>query len=245
MLVGLFCIYLCQVRSLLVMALVSSAVFASILTLAGRYRRAGRLLVTVPAVVAGSFLWALAQGGESVSKRYETLLADDPTKVYYQNRGFFLEDTIDVLLPRYPLGAGLGRWGMMRGYFGDPNDPASEAIWVEIQWTGWLLDGGVPLILAYSAAIALACWTTARIALITRDAWLSGWAGLLLAYDVGVVAVTFNYPMFIGQGGMEFWLLNAAVLSASLRSRSVVPPPLGIAADRGNVNPRTSPFFAH
>ena len=42
----------------------------------------------------------------------------------------------------------------------------------------------------------------------------------MLAYDVGAVALTFNYPLFIGQGGMEFWLLNAALFTAAVRRPS-------------------------
>jgi hypothetical protein len=223
MLLGLVCIYLCQVRSLLIMAGVAAAAFAAVLVASGWGSRAGRLLVAVPGVAVAAFAWALALGGEGVSKRYETLLADNPGAVYYQNRGMFLEHTVEVLLPQYPAGAGLGRWGVMRGFFGDPYDPASTLIYVEIQLTGWLLDGGVPLILAYTAALAVTCWATARVAFGSADGWLAGWAALVLAYDIGAVAVTFNYPLFIGQGGMEFWLLNAAVFTAAARARAVRP----------------------
>ena len=41
---------------------------------------------------------------------------------------------------------------------------------------------------------------------------------VVFAYDVGALAITFNYPLFIGQGGMEFWLLNAALFTAAGRS---------------------------
>ncbi|WP_244224917.1 hypothetical protein [Corallococcus sicarius] len=42
--------------------------------------------------------------------------------------------------------------------------------------------------------------------------WL--WGSLLFAYDLGAVALTFSYPFFMSQMGMEFWLLNAAFFSA-------------------------------
>jgi hypothetical protein len=41
------------------------------------------------------------------------------------------------------------------------------------------------------------------------------WGGLIFAYDIGVVALTFNYPIFMSQGGMEFWLLNTALFVAA------------------------------
>ena len=82
-----------------------------------------------------------------MSKRLQTLVADDPGKVYHSNRGHFLEDTIYNQLPEYPVGAGLARWGMMNRYFADKDDLLTPPLWVEIQWTGWLYDGGIPLIL--------------------------------------------------------------------------------------------------
>ena len=47
-----------------------------------------------------------------------------------------------------------------------------------------------------------------------RDA-LPVWAAVILAYDIGALAVTFNYALFISQGGMEFWLLNAVIFTAA------------------------------
>ncbi len=118
------------------------------------------------------------------------------------------------LLPQYPFGAGLGRWGMINQYFGDNSDPKRKSIYVEIMWTGWLLDGGVPLIAAYVAALALAFITAIRITLIRgSDLWLAG--ALLVAYNVGALAATFVSPFFMAQGGMELWLLNAALFAAA------------------------------
>jgi hypothetical protein len=35
------------------------------------------------------------------------------------------------------------------------------------------------------------------------------------SYNVGALAICFNYPLFEGTGGIEFWLLNMAVLCAA------------------------------
>ncbi len=140
---------------------------------------------------------------------------DRPGKVYYRNRGLFLEHTVQDLLPQYPLGAGLGRWGMMNLYFGDNSDPERACLWAELQWTGWVLDGGVPLLLAYAAALALACRTALQITLLRNAGNLWLWGGVLLAYNLGAVAVTFSYTFFVGQGGLEFWLLNAVLFGAA------------------------------
>jgi hypothetical protein len=224
MILGMMCLYLSHVRSLLVMTLLCMVVFVSFLA----RRHVDKLTVLTPIlgmVVVGSFYLSILLGGKSVSNRVNTLVEDQPNVVYYQNRGHFLEDTINELLPQYPFGAGLGRWGIMNTYFGNNSDPESASIWVEIQWTGWLLDGGVPLILAYTAALFLAFRLAWQIALRPAstahdDLWL--WGAILLAYNIGALAVTFNYPLFIGQGGLEFWLLNGVLFAAASNARPVI-----------------------
>ena len=214
MVVGLFCIYLAQIRSIFVLTLIIAISFAAILAALRRYAAVSRLALIVPALSVTVFLWASAVGGDGMVKRLETLIEADPGEVYYSNRGVFLEDTFTTFLPDNPFGCGLGRWGMVANYFGRSNDPTSPRIWVEIQWTAWVADGGLLLLVAYPIAILLAMVTVGRIAIRSRDHWLSGWAILVLAYDVAAVALTFNYPLFIGQFGLEFWLLNGAIYAA-------------------------------
>src|SRR5262249_5098077 len=183
----------------------------------------GGLLVVL---VVGTFYWAVAVGGEVVTRRLSTLIEQDSGQGYYTNRGLFLEHTVVTLLPEYPLGAGLGRWGVMNAYFGEHGDPERQPIWAEIQLTGWLLDGGVPLVFAYLAAVLIACRTAYRIAIRAPAQSLATWGALIFAYDVGALALTFNYPLFIGQSGMEFWLLNATLFAAALPVRSRSPRPV-------------------
>jgi hypothetical protein len=59
-----------------------------------------------------------------------------------------LKITFRKLLFEYPLGCGVGRWGMMTYYFGRFDANPNPAVFVEIQPTGWLFDGGIPLLLA-------------------------------------------------------------------------------------------------
>ncbi len=215
LLVGMFCLYLSQVRSLLVMTGICVIVFMTLMALRGQIMKVMGLAIAVTAVVLLSFSWAVAVGGNSASKRLLQLVANDPGQVYYKNRGHFLEDTITKLVPAYPLGAGLGRWGMMNYYFGDGNtNPNTAMIWAEIMWTGWVLDGGVPLVLAYVIAIGVAFWFAFKIALDRNHPELGVWGSLVFAYNAGALAVTFNSPLFLSQGGLEFWLLNAAVFGA-------------------------------
>jgi hypothetical protein len=216
--VGLFCLYICQVRSLLVMAGVCSVTLIAVLLYRGEVKRLIGLTAVLPVLVVVALLWAVSVGGESTVLRLSTLVEDNPTDVYNQNRGLFLQHTFADLLPEYPFGAGLARWGMMRNYFGNPQNADSPAIWVEIQWTGWLLDGGLPLMVVYAVAVAVACWVSLRVALSRLPGDLPLWGGVVFGLNVGTVAVTFNYPIFMSQGGMEFWMLNTALFSAAVAS---------------------------
>jgi hypothetical protein len=215
---GLFCIYLSEVRSVLVFAGVCLVCLAVVLTRQGKFGRLTAMVGGSTALALATFTWAIAVGGESTVERFSSLFASRADAVYYENRGQFLEHTLKFLLPQHPLGAGLGRWGMMNNYFGDNSNPLTQPIWVEIQWTGWLLDGGVPLIIAYVAALYFACRTAWQIAMSRQLGEFALWGGLIFAYNIGTLAITFNYPLFIGQGGMEFWLLNTSLFVAAYHS---------------------------
>jgi hypothetical protein len=218
MAVGLFCIYLSQVRSLLLMAGICAVTFGAVLGRRGELKRVLALGLVVLVVVSASFAWAVAVGGDDLTSRLSTLVQENPGQTYHSNRGQFLEDTLTYFLPEYPLGAGPGRWGMMYYYFGDRGDTAPAPFWVELQWTAWLVDGGVPFVFVYFGAVVVACVTAWRLAVARREGALSVWAGVVLAYNIGAVALTFNYPIFLSQAGMEFWLLNALVYSASCQA---------------------------
>jgi hypothetical protein len=224
MLIGCFTLYLCQVRSLLVMLVISFVAMVVPFIYQRRLGRIAAVVLPVGAAAIVSFVVAVAVGGDAVTKRLATLLDGDPSTIYYSNRGTFLEHTFVNLLPEYPLGAGLGRWGMMRLYFGERFNPASPEIWSEIQWTGWLLDGGIALMVLYAIAIILAVREVMRIAVRRGFAGadeLNRWAAVLVGYGISVVADTFASCPFASTFGMDFWLLNATIFAASCQlSRS-------------------------
>jgi hypothetical protein len=210
MLIGPPVILFCQVRMAWVMAAICLTVFCTMVILRGDGRRLIWPLIICTIAAAIGVTWALAVGGEAIQGRVLSLFQDSPGEVYYNNRGVFLHYTVVVLLPEYPMGAGMGRWGMIQYYFA----PDANPLWAEIQWTGWLFDGGVPMILAYTAAIAIAMWVSLRIALDRRTGDFGILATLIFAYNVAALAVTFSYPLFNGQGGMEFWMLNTCLYVA-------------------------------
>jgi len=216
------CLYLCQIRSLLVMTAVCVVTLLGLMLITGRLSKVFGLLGAVGAIVPSAFAMAFSIGGKAMTNRLTTLVEADPGTVYYANRGQFLESTLTHYLPLYPLGAGLGRYGMLNAYFGN----AADALWVEIQWTAWLFDGGVPLIAIYVLAILLASWGCLKIALGrvgAAEPTLALWGAVIFAYNVGAFAVCFNYPLFGGTGGVEFWLLNMAVLCAAQEERRALP----------------------
>jgi hypothetical protein len=229
MTLALTSIYLAQLRSTLVVAGLIVSGFVVCLALR-RGRRALVTLIIVVLTLLASLNIAVLIGGTEVFDRIATLVDERPQTVYYANRGHFLEQTFTEDLPDYPLGAGLARWGMVSYYFGDGSSGShSPGLWVEIQWTGWIFDGGVPLMVAYTWAVAMALVTAVRL---RRRAPASSpmfvWASLIVAYDLGAVALTFSYPLFIGEFGLQFWLLNAMLFAAcsgaSRASRATAPP---------------------
>jgi hypothetical protein len=242
MLVGMVAIYLSQVRVMLVMEMVCMLAFLTLMSwraarvsnpLLGRRIGSKRLayLTGLMALAAvGGFTWAVGLGGTAITDRLNSLTEENPGEVYQKNRGQFLIYTIDEVLPEYPLGAGPGRWGMMFYYFGDQGSTKNPGLWAEIQWTGWLYDGGIALVLLYTLAIVLAFRVTYKIALNQRSAELATLAAVIFAYDVGVLAATFDSCIFIGGGGLDFWMLNAMLFNAAYHTlRKPAPKPAKVA----------------
>ena len=224
MFLGITALYLSYVRSVLVLLGVCIVCMAVVLALRGEVKRLTAFAAMVGAVASIGFSVAAAIGGEGLVNRVSTLLDDNPSEVYDRNRGHFLRHTLE-LAPEYPLGIGLGRWGMMSVYFGD-NVPLDPKLWVEIQWTGWLLDGGIPLMLAYGIAVLAALWVAFLVAMGRMggqhaNLWMLGM--IVFAYDVGGLALTFNFPFFASQAGLEFWVMNALLFSAAMLPGKAAP----------------------
>jgi hypothetical protein len=218
---GVACLYLSQIRALVVMTGISLVAVVGILLWRRDVRRLSTLVLGLGVMVLAGYFGARNMAGVDVANRMGTLVRARPGQVYYENRGRFLEDAIFKTLPNAPFGEGLGHWGMTATYFGG-GAPAKD-VWVEIQWAGWIVDGGAPLLLTYLLAIGitlLTVWRTARARPPSPEAHdLPFWAAIVLAYSVGATALTFSYPIFLSQSGMEFWLLNATLFAAARHAR--------------------------
>jgi hypothetical protein len=218
---GMTVLYLSQVRAVLVMTGIALAVLVAILARRGDMARLAMLGTVAGAVFAGGYVVAMAMAGPSVARRMASLTANRPGAVYYSERGHFLADAFNRLLPEAPFGRGLGHWGMAATYFGK-NDP--NPVWVEIQWAGWIVDGGAPLLILYLIAIAAALWMAWKVASGREppsEPDLPFWGAVVFAHGVGAFALTFSYPIFLSQPGMEFWLLNACLFAAARQAYGV------------------------
>ena len=157
---GMTALYLTHVRSLTIVAAASVGLFAVLRLRQGRTVEGALTLAAGVALIVGSYVWAVAVGGEAVSDRFASLTDEGVLHVFQDQRGAFIKYTLSEMLYEFPLGAGLGRWGMMQLYFGDPTLWQAPPIHVEVQLTGWLLDGGVPPWILYGGALLAALRTT-------------------------------------------------------------------------------------
>jgi hypothetical protein len=216
MALGMTALYLSQVRAVLVMTGITLAVLVAILVRRRDVARLGTLAIVGSLVFGGGYVAALSLAGPSVARRVASLTTARPGAVYYNERGHFLADAFNRLLPEAPFGRGLGHWGMMASYFGGAD--SSRNVWVEIQWAGWIVDGGAPLALLYCVSIAAAlamAWKIASGRTPRAAPDLPFWGAVVLAHGIGAMALTFSYPIFLSQPGMEFWLLNACLFAAA------------------------------
>ncbi len=204
---GIAAIYLSQVRISLVVTLLMFGIYAATLVLQRRAGKATAFALLAGGIVAASFVAAITLGGASVLSRFMTLFADDPLAVYYRARGVQLDITFSQLLFDYPLGAGLGRWGMAANYFGT----GLPGIWAEIQITGWMIDGGILMIVLYGGALFTAARSQYRLAMQMRYPRIAVCAGVVFAANLGIAAMIFSFTPFVTQIGIQYWFLAGAL----------------------------------
>jgi len=168
----------------------------------------------------------VAVGGQSLSDRFLGLFDDGVVQTFQAERGSFLTYTVSELLFEYPLGAGLGRWGMMQVLFGDGTMWTAPPIHVEIQPTGWLLDGGLPLWIIMAGAIAAGLRASYVVAVHAAGS-LQESGTAVLCFQLMLLAICFTGPAFNTQLGIQFWALTAAlwgpILSAEARQAAAQP----------------------
>jgi hypothetical protein len=176
----------------------------------GRYGRATKFGILAGGIIVGSFIVALALGGTSVHDRVMTLFVADPLSVYQSARGTQLTITFRDLLFEHPFGAGLARWGMAASYFGVFTID-TPALWAEIQFTAWMIDGGVLLTVLYCGALIVAAMSQYRAAMMVRSPKLATCASVVMSTNMGVAALIFSFTPFNTQIGLQYWFLAGAL----------------------------------
>jgi hypothetical protein len=207
-------LYLTQVRSLTLVAAASVGLFALMRFRQGRTLEGGVTLALGALLVVGSYVWALAVGGDAVSDRFSGLAQDGVLRVFQEQRGSFIRYTLTEMLYEFPLGAGLGRWGMMQVYFGDPTLWHAPPIHVEVQLTGWLLDGGVPLWFVYGGALCAAVHFTYRAAVRALTRGMEDMATIALCLQLTILCLCLTGPVFNTQIGILFWGITGGLFGA-------------------------------
>jgi len=209
-------LYLSHVRASLVSLVAMIAVYATMLVFQKERARLVMFAGVTAAVFSIAFAVAIAAGGDSTYARFSPLFQEDPRELYYRSRGVQVEHGFQTLLFEHPLGAGLGRWGMVHNYFGDwRNSHNSDDIWVEVQPVAWIVDGGFLLLVIYGLALLVTLRQEWRLASRTSSAEFRACVAAVAAVNVGTLALTLSFTPFATQIGLQYWFLAGALHGAA------------------------------
>jgi hypothetical protein len=213
--IGMTALLLTQIRSLSLVAAASLGIFAFLRIRQGRAADGFISLAVGAAAVTAAVVWAMTVGGDALVSRFSGLVSNGVIHTFREQRGAFLTYTLSELIYQFPFGAGLGRWGMMQVYFGDASLWQAPAIHVEIQLTGWLLDGGIPLWIAIGGALAIAIRTSYLVAMHGSETMQDA-ATAILCLQFTVLCLCLTGPVFNTQLGIQFWAMSGAVIGPLL-----------------------------
>jgi len=215
--VGMTALYFTHVRSLTLVAAGAVGLFAVLRMRQGRTVEGTITLAAGAALVVGAYFWATAVGGDAVADRFSSLADQGVFRMFQEQRGLVIRDTLAELLYQFPIGAGLGRWGMMQIYFGDTTMWQAPAIHVEVQVTGWLLDGGIPLVLLYGGALFMAIRYVYTKAVASVDRTCQDAAVIVLCMQLILISLCMTGPVFNTQLGIMFWAVTGALFGSTVR----------------------------
>ncbi len=219
---GLAAIYLSQVRISIVVAAAMMLVYFAVLIVQRRLSTATLFGATSGLALGGALIFAVTLAGAEVVTRFATLFEDDPLTVYYVARGGQLHYALNDALAEFPLGAGLARWGMSAVYFGRPTLD-TPTLWAEIQLAGWIMDGGVLLMLIYCGALAITALAELRVATQAREPMLAACGAAVFAANLAPIALIFTFTPFVTQVGVQYWFLAGALHGVLQASREAAP----------------------
>jgi hypothetical protein len=212
---GVAAIYLSQVRVTLVVLAGMMLSYTVLLTRQRRLSTMSAFTGLSAALLVAAFTYAVFLGGESIVERVFTLFEDDPVAIYYASRGGQLVYAFNEFFFDFPLGAGLGRWGMTAHAFGDAGNLNAPPIWAEIQIAGWMLDGGFFLVFLYCGALVATAVHDWRLATCAPDVLVRISAAVVMSANLGTFALILTFTPFTTQIGVQFWFLAGALHGAA------------------------------
>jgi hypothetical protein len=225
--VGMFVLYLTFARSLTIMMVVGGAAFCALLARGGRLGKALTVAAVGFGVVTAGFAWALTVGGRSLEKRFIGTWDKGVGDTWQRERSSYYTQLWDSYILKYPLGIGLGRWGMPAYYFGGeggrPPKEVGRDIFVHVSPSGWVLDGGVPMLLLYGGAVCLAPLAAYRLARSAPDPQVRYMAAAVCSLDLMIIGMCASNPIFSSPMGLEFWLFNAVLHGAATSAVAARP----------------------
>ena len=206
---GLAAIYLSQVRISLAVTLLMFGIYAATLALQRRGGKATAFVMLAGGVVAASFIGAITLGGDSVLERFMTPLQRRSARgVLPCARGVQLNLTFTSCCSTIRSGPGSAA-GAWRRLF---RVPALPGIWAEIQITGWMIDGGVLMIVALHRRARVGRGRSQyRLAMQTRYPRIAVCSGVVFAANLGIAAMVFSFTPFVTQIGIQYWFLAGAL----------------------------------
>lgn len=215
--IGVAVIYYTQVRFPLVMLMICGMVLTGLLIYQQNYKQAVELVVGGLVIGLGALMWVARSVGSRVLERFGSLMSENPGSYYYKSRGAYVHHALEVVLWQYPLGYGMGWWGMTHAMFSDPS--RFSPVWVEVMIPAWIYDGGLPLLIGYGGAVTVAMVDTIRIALTSHDRDVAFWATVVVALNLSILATCMSFLTFLSPIGLQYWLLAATVHGADRQAR--------------------------
>ena len=212
-LAGMSALYLSHVRAAFVMTLGMMVAYVVLLALQNQKKRVVGFGVLACGLVVVGLSIATALAGDSVAERFRTLLEGDPREIYYRSRGIQVESAMTELVENYPLGAGLGRWGMLSYYFAQ-SGPQGGGLFAEVQPNAWMLDGGVPLVGLYGMVLVMTLIGDLILIRSLADPEDRLVATIVVAANVGTIGLVFTFIPFGTAVGMQFWFLEGMLRGA-------------------------------
>jgi hypothetical protein len=88
-------------------------------------------------------------------------------------------------------------------------------IHVEVQVTGWLLDGGVFMWVCYGGALVAAVRMTYLSAVSRSTDSLQYLSAIVLVFQLAVIGLCLTGPVFNTQLGVVFWMVTGALYGAT------------------------------